>query len=235
MGGGFESRLAPLTGEYDMRRLISLAALSMCLASPAFAATTLDFEGVGDYNPVGNFYAPDFIFSPATLALVDADNGGGGNFANEPSPNTIMFFLDSNNAVLDVTNGFTTGFSFYYTSSTAATVSVYDALGGAAGGGNVLGSINLLAQFTDNCVGDPTGGFCNFSAIGVGFAGTAYSIDFGGTANQTGYDNITFGSIIPGNGGVPEPATWAMLILGFGLVGGAMRKQQQRASVRFAF
>lgn len=30
---------------------------------------------------------------------------------------------------------------------------------------------------------------------------------------------------------VPEPATWAMLILGFGLVGGAMRRQ---AAVRYA-
>ncbi len=32
---------------------------------------------------------------------------------------------------------------------------------------------------------------------------------------------------------VPEPATWAMLILGFGVIGGAMRRRQ-RVSVRFA-
>jgi len=30
----------------------------------------------------------------------------------------------------------------------------------------------------------------------------------------------------PGPGGIPEPATWAMLILGFGLVGGAMRRRR---------
>lgn len=34
-------------------------------------------------------------------------------------------------------------------------------------------------------------------------------------------------------GAVPEPATWAMLILGFGVIGGAMRTRQQ-AKVRFA-
>ncbi len=35
-------------------------------------------------------------------------------------------------------------------------------------------------------------------------------------------------------GGIPEPATWAFMILGFGLVGAAMRRRQ-KAAVRFAF
>ena len=35
---------------------------------------------------------------------------------------------------------------------------------------------------------------------------------------------------------VPEPATWAMMIFGFGLVGSAMRRQSVRSTkVRFAF
>jgi hypothetical protein len=34
------------------------------------------------------------------------------------------------------------------------------------------------------------------------------------------------------NGGVPEPASWAMMVGGFGLVGGAMRRR--RTSLRFA-
>jgi len=213
-----------------MKRIFSLAAsaLAISIAPPASAQVTLTFEGIPDYSAVGNFYAPDYIFSSATLALVDADNGGNGNFANEPSPNTIMFFLDANNAILNVPGGFDTGFSFFYTSSTAAAVTVYDGLNGT---GNVLGTINLLAQYTQNCTGDPTGGFCNFTPIGVAFAGIAMSIDFGGTANQTGYDNITFGSVTPG-GGVPEPAAWGMLIGGFGLAGAAMRTR--RTKVAFA-
>jgi hypothetical protein len=37
------------------------------------------------------------------------------------------------------------------------------------------------------------------------------------------------------SGAVPEPATWAMMILGMGAVGGAMRRKQAvKASVRFA-
>ena len=203
--------------------LLAGAAFAMALAAPVSASVvTLTFEGIGDFNPVGNFYAPDYIFSPSTLALVDSDAGGSGNFANEPSPSTVMFFLDANNAVLNVTNGFTTGFSFYYSSSVAATVTVYDGTGGT---GNVLAQINLAAQGFDNCTGDPNGAFCNWTPIGVSFAGPAYSIDFGGTANYTGYDNITCGSDTPG-GAVPEPAVWAMLISGFGLVGAAARRRR---------
>ena len=203
----------------------AMAALS-CAASAHAGITVLDFEGVGNLNPVGNFYAGQGVtFSPATLALVDSDAGGGGNFANEPSPNTIMFFLDGNNAILDYAAGFTTGFSFFYTSASPASVSVWDGLGGT---GNLLGTLNLVAQAADNCVGDPTGGFCNFTAVGVNFGGTAKSINFGGAANVTGFDNITFGSATPRDSGVPEPSTWAMLILGLGAVGGALRNSRRR-------
>jgi PEP-CTERM motif len=31
-------------------------------------------------------------------------------------------------------------------------------------------------------------------------------------------------------GGVPEPTTWAMLIVGFGIIGAAMRRRGRRAS-----
>lgn len=193
---------------------------------PAKAQTTLTFEGIGESNPVGAYYAPEYYFSPATLARVDADAGGLGNFANEPSPNTIMYFLDANNATLDVTNGFDTGFSFFYSSATAASVTVYDAPGGT---GNILATLNLLAQAFDNCTGDPNGQYCNWTPIGVNFSGTAYSIDFGGTAGFTGFDNITFGSATAG--AVPEPSTWAMMLIGFGAVGFSMRRRRKSDAV----
>lgn len=212
--------------------IIALGATALTFATPAMAADVLDFEGVANGGQVGSFYGPNYVFSPSALGLVDADAGGDGNFANEPSPNTIMYFSDANNAILNAINGFTTGFSFFYTSSTAATINVYDGLNGT---GNILASLNLVGQFNDNCAGDPNGGFCNWTAVGVNFAGTAYSIDFGGTAGQTGYDNITFGDATPG-GAVPEPATWAMLFLGFAAIGGAMRARKGRESlaVRYA-
>jgi hypothetical protein len=45
--------------------------------------------------------------------------------------------------------------------------------------------------------------------------------------------SITFTYTPSGAGAVPEPATWAMMIGGFGMVGGAMRRRQ-KVSVRYA-
>jgi len=217
-------------------------AITLVSASASAAPITLTFEGVGDQAAVNDFYngGTDSMgnsgtnygvsFSNTSLGIIDADAGGTGNIANEPSPNTVLFFLDSSSATLNYAAGFTTGFSFYYTSSTAATVNVWSGLNAT---GDLLGQITVAAQFSDGCTGDPTGSFCNWTAAGVSFMGIARSIDFGGTANQTAYDNITFGSDKPGNPGVPEPASWALMLAGFGLVGGSLRRHAQ-AKVRFA-
>lgn len=37
-----------------------------------------------------------------------------------------------------------------------------------------------------------------------------------------------------GTGAVPEPATWALMILGFGAIGGAMRRSRTRTNVRYS-
>lgn len=169
--------------------------------SAAQAVTiTLGFEGVGNQNAVENFYNTtpqdfDIVFSPNSLALVDIDAGGTGNFANETSPDTVLIFLQGSASTLNALNGFDTGFSFYYSSSNSlGSIKVYDGLNAT---GNVLATLNL--PVTPRAAGDPNGeDNSSFVPIGVSFSGTAKSIDFGGTANQIGFDNVTFGSVIPG-------------------------------------
>jgi hypothetical protein len=202
------------------------AAVLVASMAPAFAdVITLDFEGIGNLNPVGDYYngagGPNYgvSFSDAALAIVDEDAGGTGNFANEPSPNTVMFFLGDNQAILNDAAGFDTGFSFYYSSSEAASVTVYDGLNGT---GNVLAQLPLSAQFDQGCSGDPTGTYCNWTAVGATFAGTARSISFAGTADRVGYDNITFGSVVP----VPEPSEMLMLAAGLVAIGLAARQRR---------
>jgi len=44
--------------------------------------------------------------------------------------------------------------------------------------------------------------------------------------------SITLARYLPTVGGVPEPATWAMMMLGFGVIGAAMRRRNALISVR---
>ncbi|MGI9450883.1 MAG: PEP-CTERM sorting domain-containing protein [Geminicoccaceae bacterium] len=215
----------------------AICALALFAGGQAEAAPiVLDFEGLGDLEPIQEFYnggiggfgsgpGPDFdlSFGADALAIVDQDAGGNGNFGGEPSPDTVMFFLN-NSAVLDVPNGFDTGFSFFYSAiNLPGIIEVFDGLNAT---GNILATINLgLTPF--NGAPDPTGQFSPFVPIGASFPGTALSIDFGGTSNQIGFDNITFGSATPGGlTPVPEPAS--MLILGIGLAGIAALRRRQR-------
>ena len=61
-------------------------------------------------------------------------------------------------------------------------------------------------------------------------AGTAYTLEFQGLTNSGDHtafiDALNF-TFVPTVGGVPEPASWALMIAGFGLVGGAMRRRAQ--------
>ena len=182
-----------------------------CLAVPASssaAVQVLTFEGLQDNEQVLQFYnggagsmgsvGPDFdiTFGSDSLALIDGDAGGSGNFANEPSPSTIVFFQSGPAVVMNVPNGFQDGFSFFYSAFEPATVTVYD---GPDGTGNVLATLPLATNFdSGGCTGDPTGGACNWDPVGVTFAGTARSVSFGGSADKAGFDDITLGSETPG-------------------------------------
>ena len=72
--------------------------------------------------------------------------------------------------------------------------------------------------------GDPSGDFSNWAIGSLAFGGTAKSIDFGGTVNQVGYDNITFGSTNP-DGELPEPATIGLF--GAALLGLAISRRRR--------
>ena len=216
-----------------------VAALFAASSTVGMAATTvLTFEGLQNQEAVMNYYngglggngsgpGPNYgvVFSSNALAIIDSDAGGTGNFGGEPSPSTILFFLSGGAATLNYAAGFDTGFSFYYSAvNQPGFINVYDDVDA---GGNLLATLQLPVTPSDG--GDPTGAFSPFFPIGVGFQGIAKSVDFGGTANQIGFDNITFGSETPGggNGVIPEPANFAAV--GCVLVSGLLlRNRRQR-------
>jgi hypothetical protein len=65
--------------------------------------------------------------------------------------------------------------------------------------------------------------------------GASTAITLTGTSGffYTGLDNVSV-ELLSGVVGVPEPASWALMIAGFGLVGAALRRRQRTVSVTYA-
>jgi len=215
-----------------LRSLVFLVAAAAAGAAQS-AIVLLDFEGVGNLAAVNDFYNGGtdsqghsgvnygVSFSAAVLGVIDRDAGGSGNFGNEPSPNTTIFFL-SDNPVLTFAAGFDTGISFFYTAFRASSVRIFD---GVDATGNLLGALDLAAIGFGSC-GDPTGSLCIWTPITVSFSGTAKSVAFESATGSVVVDNISFSSDVPVVS-VPETSTYAMMALG--LVGLAAWSRRQRA------
>jgi hypothetical protein len=88
-------------------------------------------------------------------------------------------------------------------------------------GGGVVASDNATP---------PLGGRDSFT-FNMAYSSSGYVLRWGPDAFNGGLDNIAF-DVRQIAGAVPEPSTWALLILGFGLLGGAMRRR--RAQIAFA-
>lgn len=94
--------------------------------------------------------------------------------------------------------------------------------------GDALDSWNGLTVATDPAL--PTG-----SIVGYGVGALNFSVKFGSdfsALSTTDYGVDLTGARPFGSGpGVPEPATWAILCLGFAGIGGALRRYRRRESL----
>lgn len=214
------------------------------------AVVSLNFEDINSTYPSGFAYINDFYnggtssdgttgvnygvsFGSNAQAIclnsttVTCSNTSRGGLGDPNSQKGGLFFLSGDQTFLNYAAGFTDGFSFNYVSySYSGSVGVYDGLNGT---GNLLATLNLSPN-AGSCPGY-SAGFCPFSPTGVNFSGVGKSISFAGVANQIVFDDVTFGSAVPGGGNaVPEPATWAMMIAGFGMAGVALRRRRVLAA-----
>lgn len=192
--------------------LLSLIAFGAALAaSPASAATVINFDNLGNGVQVTNQYAGVTFSSQAGSQILTTAQSLGSSL-----PNFICSAKVSINCVDDVYLDFSTAVS------ALSFIAVGDNNVGQNGNVRVFAGMSLLG--TVNIIGD-----------GNGF--TPYLVDLGAYSGITrieianitdvaglGYDDFTFtvGSV---GGAVPEPATWAMMLLGLGLVGSTMRRR----------
>lgn len=199
----------------------------------------LNFDGLGNEEPVENYYnggyggfgsgaGPNYgiTFESNALAITSEAQGGSGNFDGEPSCCNILFFLSGSGDVMNVTAGFTTGFSFYYSSPFyTGSVTVWS---GPDATGTELADLMLPTTPDGTSYGPPCSGnynYCPWVPFGVAFDGTAESVNFSGVANYIGFDNVTLGASSPVT---PEPTS--LLLIGTGLAGLAarLRRRQRR-------
>lgn len=168
------------------------------------------------------------LAAPATAITINGDTTGGATWNRTvggapPSPPL---------------SGVGTAVRFETTAFTVTTSGSYDFLS-TAGYDNYLhlyqGAFNPLSQFDGLLIANDDFPFIGTSGFSFNLlAGTSYF------AVASGFGNTDFGAyvleingpgaVIPGSGSVvPEPASWAMLIAGFGLVGATMRRRRNAA------
>lgn len=92
---------------------------------------------------------------------------------------------------------------------------------GTDGTGSQVGPTELLGLTGSDCGGDPSGFYSCWKKVAVTLPAMAYSVTFGGTANQIGFDNISFN---PHQVNVPGP----LPIVGVAAAFGASRRLRRR-------
>ena len=236
-----------------MKTSVSLAALTLCAALSAASAaeatvlasnnfdaenggaSALNYTGFSNLTVTGPAGATvDLIRQPAfglacaggsgSCVDLDGSTGVGGTlntafFAFEAGDTLTLAFDLSGNQRDATTDGFFAGFNFG---------SLTQAPGGHFGGG--YGDITFGAAVgtgidRDSFIAGTVHTFSNYEiSFTAGQAGTAQA--FVGTSSR---DNIgpLVDNVRLSTSAVPEPATWAMMIMGFGLVGSAARRRRR--------
>lgn len=217
-----------------MKKLLAGALLAYAFALPAQAAVTISYTGGAaaanlptGFTVVQNFDGLAAGTSIGTNAAVFNTSVGGiaarpefgstGNFGavlGEPTDGSYTFNLSRA----------TTAFSFILGS-----LDTYNSIriGFADGTFQTLqgGAIknDLVFDSGNQTIPDTNGRVTYFAGSGPRIS----SVTFGSTSNSFEFDNLAIGA-------VPEPATWGMMILGFGLVGAAVRRRRTNLNVTYA-
>lgn len=199
-----------------------VAALACSAAVPASAAYIVDI------TQQGNNVVATGSGSISLVGLTSPGSGFGGGY------------IDADHAELTVGTGQTNAYSTtvlvgptsFGTQHYKAADSSTGAIVGVNARPSMISAVDFIIvpfQYQSGAdLGTSTSTYLNTTFADLGLtAGSSYTWTWGIGADR---DSFTINVL---SGAVPEPATWALMILGFGLVGAAMRRRSAPA-VRFA-
>lgn len=194
-----------------MKKSFVAAATMAACAFTAGQASAADFLGATvNYQ----YHYPDM-----TSAYGGASNGNkivdGGIEVSNIVDGLGTMNISSNNILVDFTSGATfnsASFNGWILRDLTDNLS-------AITGVTVNGATNMAGFSASNLIWDA-------NSIAVNWQGLTFN-----SSTQVSLD-VTFADSAAA---VPEPATWAMMLLGFAVIGMAMRRRQPETKVRFAF
>lgn len=192
-----------------MKHLLMAAVAALSLSSAAHAATvTINFDAVPTGDFVNGFYGGGTSSSGASgpnLGVTFARLRTLTGFGETSRPNFLVNFGEQG----QIDTGFAfTALTFNAGFFLPGTVSVFSGPGGT---GALLGSLSGVL-----------GNANIFTRQVVAFNGLGRSVTIVGPSSSLGFDDFSFTLA----GGVPEPATWVMMSIGFGIIGGALRRRK---------
>lgn len=211
-----------------MKAFVALAAMTVAfVAVPASAVTiavanasfeTLPPGGLPFGCGAGCSFSTDIIPGWVTTGATGQFQPGTAGFYNfVPDGLTVAY---SNGGSITQTVGVTAVAGTTYTLSTA--FGVRNDLSSPATIRLLVGSNSILATGTVPSSGNWSIYTASYTATGADVGG-AISIALDSLGSQGGFDNVQLSAM------VPEPASWALLIAGFGLTGAAMRRRRATA------
>lgn len=238
-----------------LRTLAAATALTAGLAAGAAQATVLTFD-VDNSKPTASVSMPQTYGDRVVAAVQGGATYGVGaegftgnvvvDYAGSPQTSLIHWptaYGDLTNVLENETDG-ATYIDLTFTADAGFQVVLFgfDLAGWPSkdyalpGGVRVTsGADSLFSQTNVLVQGDTTGPRHTSFDFGAGLSGQALTlrIDLAGLAGNSdniGLDNVRFGQVALPTTPVPEPATWALMILGMAGAGAALRQRRRYAA-----
>ena len=194
-------------------RFIAAAVSAALMAGAPASATVLNFDELPTIFEESYPLAPGYLgFDWDNVRALNGINQGEGYGAGVVSSPNVIFNIFGLTAAVSSANPFTLN-SAYFTSAFGDQIVT---VAGYNGGTQVFSDSFQAFRAGPTLRAFPTLSITSFTFFGHG--------------NQIVLDNVTVNQ----TGAVPEPASWAMMLAGFGAIGATLRRRGRMAAARAA-